>query len=307
MMAASKVVHPRSNYTPAVIFIFICFHFSYFCSGQRPDTVDSVTVNKKRLRTFAITSTATYSATLVGLSQLWYKDADKQPFRFFNDNAEWKQVDKLGHFTSAFYFSYGAHRAYQWCGISKKKSDALAALTGFGVLLPIEIMDGFSEAYGASAGDLAANAGGALLFYGQQAMWNEIRIYPKFSFTSTRYASLRPNVLGDNYVSQILKDYNGQTYWLSFDMDKFIRFPKWLNIATGYGAQGMVYARDWPNSEAGYQSYRQYYVALDFDLTSIKTRSKVLNTLIFIANIIKLPSPTLEFSKQGTRFHPAYF
>jgi hypothetical protein len=109
-------------------------------------------------------------------------------------------------------------------------------------------------------------------------------------------------------TSEILKDYNGQTYWLSVDMDKFIRFPKWLNLAAGYGAEGMIYARDRQNTEAGFAApYRQYYISLDFDLTAIRTRSKVVKTLIFAANMIKLPAPALEFSAKGTRFHAFHF
>ncbi|MBA4058134.1 MAG: DUF2279 domain-containing protein, partial [Marivirga sp.] len=106
----------------------------------------------------------------------------------------------------------------------------------------------------------------------------------------------------------IFKDYNGQTYWLSFDMDKFIRFPKWLNLAGGYGAEGMIYARDEQNIAAGYPpAYRQYYISIDFDLRAIKTRSKALNTLIFIASMIRLPAPAIEFSSKGTKFHAFYF
>ena len=57
------------------------------------------------------------------------------------------------------------HRsALRWCNVKPKKSDLIGALVGFGVMLPIEIMDGFSEAYGASTGDLIANAAGAALF-----------------------------------------------------------------------------------------------------------------------------------------------
>ena len=33
-------------------------------------------------------------------------------FDFFNDNGEWKQVDKIGHFYSTYYFSYGTSRAF---------------------------------------------------------------------------------------------------------------------------------------------------------------------------------------------------
>ena len=230
-----------------------------------------------------------------------------QDFTWFNDNHEWKQVDKLGHFFSTYYFSYATSEALQWTGVKPKKSDWIGALTGFAIMLPIEVMDGHSAAYGASAGDLFANALGAGFFYGQTALWNEQRIYPKFSFHTTEYAALRPEVLGENIISQMFKDYNGQTYWLSVDMDKFLRFPKWLNLAVGYGADGMVYADAATNEANNYHAYRQFYVALDFDLTSIKTRSKALKTLIFFANMIKIPAPTLEFSSEGTRFHILYF
>jgi len=269
---------------------------------------DSSQVNKKRLRGFIIGSSVVYGATLVGLGTLWYDDAEKTSFHFFNDNAEWKQVDKVGHFFTAFYFSYGTSKALQWCAVPERKSDLIGAITGFALLVPIEIMDGKSSAYGASVGDLAFDAAGAAFYFGQKRLWKEIRLQPKFSFHQTEYAALRPDVLGDGMPSEMFKDYNGQTYWLSVDMDKFLRFPKWLNFAAGYGAEGMVYARDEQNVEAGYEEpYRQYYFSIDPDLTAIKSRSKVVRTLLFVANMIKIPSPTLEFSKKGTTFHVFYF
>lgn len=272
------------------------------------DSLDtSNSINQKRLRALVIGGGAVYGLTLYGLSELWYKDSERQSFQFFNDNGEWKQVDKLGHFYSAFYFSYGTSKALQWCNVPKKKSDLYGAITGFLVMVPIEILDGYSADYGASSGDLIADAGGALFYLGQTMLWKEPRIYPKFSFHRTSYAKERPEVLGDNYYGEMLKDYNGQTYWLSFDMDKFIKFPKWLNLAAGYGAEGMVYANDQPNKEMGYNSYRQYYFSLDPDLTSIRTNSKVLKTAFFLLSLIKLPSPTVEFSSQGTRFSLFYF
>jgi hypothetical protein len=278
----------------------------WLAAGQVADTTAGV--NKKRLKTFALGGTVAYGVSLAGLSHLWYSNSKSQPFQFFNDNAEWKQVDKLGHFFSSFHFSYGTSKALQWSNVDKKKSDLVGALVGFGVLLPVEILDGFSNAYGASAGDLAANAAGSAFFLVQSRVWDEIRIHPKFSFQRTRYAELRSELLGGDLTSEILKDYNGQTFWLSFDIDKFIRFPKWLNIAAGYGAEGMVHARDQQNVEAGYANpYRQYYLSIDFDLTSITSRSKAINTLIFVANMIKIPAPALEFSHKGVKFHSLYF
>jgi hypothetical protein len=277
-----------------------------FFSGYSQPIDTAKSINKKRFNTLMIGGTSSYGLTLAGLNQLWYKNSEQQSFRFFNDNAEWNQVDKLGHVYSTFYFSYGASKALQWCNVTNQKSSLWGSVTGFLIMLPIEIMDGYAADYGASSGDLLANAAGSGLFLAQQYAWKEIRVKPKFSFHATRFAPLRPNTLGDG-SSELLKDYNGQTYWLSFDMDKFMRFPSWLNLVIGYGAEGMVYARTTENTLAGFTSYRQYYIALDVDLSSIKTRSKVLNTILFFADMIKLPAPTVEFSTKGTQFHPFYF
>jgi Predicted periplasmic lipoprotein (DUF2279) len=288
--------------------IVFCF-FASLAQSQPLDSLDTAHhVNTKRLHRMVWTSAAGYGVTMVGLHQLWYKDAQQQSFRFFNDNKEWKQVDKMGHFFSGFYFSYGASRALKWCNVPDRKADLAGAITGFAVMIPIEIMDGFSDAYGASAGDLIANASGSLLYLGQARLWNEVRIYPKYSFHRTDYARQRPNVLGDNFFSEALKDYNGQTYWLSVDVDKFTRFPKWLNFAVGYGAEGMIYARDHQNISNGFdQPYRQYYLSLDLDLTAIQTRSKFLKTILFLANMLKLPSPALELSRGEFRFRALAF
>ncbi len=288
-------------------FFLVLFLIPALSYAQQSDSLQTSTVNKKRLYTSTAVASVGYGVTLLALNNLWYKNSPREDFHFFNDNNEWRQVDKVGHAFSAFYISQGASLGLQWCGVKEKKSNWIGALTGFLVLVPIEILDGYSSAYGASTGDLIADAGGALLFWGQTALWNKPRIYPKFSFHQTSFADLRPNVLGDTFTSQLLKDYNGQTYWLSFDMDKFIRFPKWLNLAVGYGAEGMVYANEQSNNLNGYKAYRQYYFSLDLDLTAIKTKSKAVRSLLFFANMIKIPAPTLEFSTEGTRFHFLYF
>lgn len=286
----------------SLLLIFLMF----LGRGLAQDT--TAQVDKKKLNRLIVVSSVTYGVSLVALNYLWYGDAEKQSFQFFNDNDEWKQVDKFGHFYAAFHLSAVTSHALQRCNVPVRKSDMVAAITGFALLVPIEIFDGFSDAYGASGGDLLADAGGALFYLGQKRLWNEIRIHPKFSFQRTDYAPQRPNVLGDGLATEMLKDYNGQTYWFSFDMDKFMPFPKWLNIAAGYGANAMIYARDRQHLEAGLElPYRQCYIGLDPDLSSIKTRSRVVKTLLYVANMIKLPAPAIEFSQKGTRVHVLTF
>ena len=54
-------------------------------------------------------------------------------------------------------------------------------------------------------------------------------------------------LLGSSLPEQILKDYNGQTYWFSANLHSFFKkskIPKWFNIAVGYGAEGMITGND---------------------------------------------------------------
>ncbi len=285
----------------------------------QPDTLVSTAVNiskdtvqsskhPQRFRGLLIGAGVTYGASLVALDRLWYKDFPREGFRFFNDNAEWKQVDKVGHAYSTFHLSKTGSIALRWAGLSQRKADLWGSVMGMGVMVPIEIFDGFSAEYGASVGDLVANTGGAALFLGQQLLWREIRIHPKFSFRQSSYAELRPNTLGNNFSEALLKDYNGQTYWLSFDLYRFLGkdnlFPKWLNLAVGYGAEGMVYANDDVNAARGFSAQRQYYLSIDFDFSHLKYRSNFLKGLLYFINLVHLPAPALAYESQdGFRFH----
>lgn len=288
----------RIRYFIALI-VCLCLY-----NNSNADTHPADTTKPRNLRNGIIIASATYSITMVGLDRLWYRDNGRQPFQFFNDNAEWNQMDKIGHFYSTFYLSYLADAGLQYYGVTSKKSRLVGALTAFGVMLPIEILDGFSPAYGASVGDLVANASGSALYLGQLALWDEIRIVPKWSFHRTPFAAQRPNLLGNSLITEALKDYNGQTYWFSVDMDKFMPFPHWLNLAVGYGSEGMISAMP---SENNPLPYRQYYLALDLDLTGIKVRSRFLKGVFKVISVLKLPAPTLELSRKGPRLHSFYF
>lgn len=275
-------------------------------------TKDTNQINHSRLRTLVIGSSALYGAGLVGLNEVWYKNSPRQSFRWFDDSQEWKQVDKLGHFFGAYHFSLGASKAFRWTGLSQKKSMFWGTMVGIIVMTPIEIFDGFSADYGASFSDIVANTGGALFLYGQHALWGETRIHPKFSFHRTKYPHQRPELLGRTFAEELLKDYNGLTFWLSVDVDKFLpkgnRYPKWLNLAVGYGAEDMIFAQDSQNLQAGLNPYRQFYLSLDLDLTAIKTKNRFLKALIFFANMIHLPAPAISFSSaKGVKFHSWYY
>ncbi len=271
----------------------------------------SDTLHIKRRNTVAITTSILSIGSLVALNQLWYAEYPKSKFHFINDNNHWKQMDKLGHILTTYSIGKAGMQVLNWSGISKKNQLIYGASFGFFYQNIIEIFDGFSKNWGASWGDIIANATGTGLLVGQEIIWNEQRITPKYSFHQTKYASIRPNTLGSDFLEQSLKDYNGQTYWLSVNIWSFNKksnFPKWLNIAVGYGANGMLYGVDSPTNLVAQNPFRQFYLSLDIDLSKVKTTSKLLQTIFSIINFIKIPSPTLEFSnRNGFTFHYLYF
>lgn len=298
-----------TNFGRRLLTQFVCcaFLLALFPVVTYSQTDTTQTINKKRLKWLVAGTTLAYTGTMIGLSSVWYSQYDKQSFHFFNDWDEWKQMDKAGHLYSAFQVSSIGSNALLWSGVSQKKSDLWGSVAGFAILSSIEVLDGFSAGYGASASDLGFNALGAGFYLGQKWAWKEIRIYPKFSFHTTSFASQRPETLGGTLLEQLIKDYNGQTYWLSVDIDKFVRFPGWLNLSIGYGAENMIYAHDEDNEAAGLHPYRQFYISLDFDATAIHARSPFVKSLLYVVNMIKIPGPTLEFSQGKVKGYFLYF
>jgi len=267
------------------------------------------TVDKKKRNILLISEAAIYTGSLVALNQLWYADYPKSSFHFINDNGEWLQMDKLGHMTTSYYSGVAGIKAYNWTGMKRKNAIWYGGLTGTFFLTIIEVLDGQSEQWGASSGDLIANTTGSLLAIGQALKWNEQRIQLKYSYSPSEWASENTEQLGENHMQRALKDYNGQTYWLSFNLKSLFdiqipNFPHWLNVAVGHGANGMVSAYQKENDS---KRRRQFMLSLDVDLTRVKTKSKILNTVLHSFGFIKFPMPTLDLSNGKLHAHSIYF
>lgn len=288
--------------------LFLLFLVLGYYSAFAQNTIDgfltpSDSLNVKKRNTVIISEIALASGTLVGLDQLWYADYPKSKFHFINDNAEWLQMDKVGHFYSSYQLGRFGAEMLEWSGAEKKEQLLYGSGLGFAFLTAVEVLDGFSSEWGASVGDIVANVSGTALYVSQELIWDEQRIIPKFSFHTTQYAKYNPNVLGSSLPQQLLKDYNGQTYWLSVNLHSFYKdskIPKWLNLAIGYGAEGMINGKRendnlflTPKTER----FRQFYLSLDVDLTKIETRSHFLKTLFSVLNTLKIPAPTIEIQR----------
>lgn len=170
---------------------------------------------------------------------------------------------------------------------------------------------------------MGANLAGSSLFALQQVGWREQRIQLKFSTHKKNYEpglSARANELfGKTGPERLLKDYNGQTYWYSFNLQSLLHrsnLPTWLNISVGYGSEGMFggfenIAID-KNGTTTFERRdikrrRQWYLSPDIDVTRVKTKSKVLKTFFAALNAVKIPAPSLEYSGGRFKGHWIYF
>lgn len=299
----------RPAYSTLLMLAFLLLLHS--AKGQPADSC------KHRRLAFHITAPLLTGGSLLGLKTLWYADYPSTSFHWFNDNEEWLQMDKAGHFFSAYQLS---SITMQTAGLACYE-DAEAMVWSLSLPLVymggIELMDGFARDWGASWGDLIANTSGSLLFHGQQWAWGEQRILLKWSFHSTPYAAHNPDLLGKGMLQEMLKDYNGQTYWASFNLQSLGLMPaspKWLNLAIGYGASGMTgAAQNLPGTGTiefipNAQRIRHLYLSPDIDLRQIPTRRKGLRFAFGLLNMIKIPLPAIELKDGKTlHLHALYF
>lgn len=294
-----------------IAFFLVVSHSLYSQSRLNQFLKSSDTLNKPRRNIVVLTEASLATLTLVGLNQLWYADYPRSKFKTINDSGEWLQMDKMGHVFSSYQLGrIGANTLY-WSGVSKKDQLLYGSTLGLGFLTAVEVMDGFSEEWGFSWTDMAANVAGTGFHVGQELLWQEQRILLKYSFHRTKYAQQRPNKLGNGLSEEFLKDYNGQTYWLSANINSFLKtngIPNWLNLAFGYGAEGMLTGD--PNDVLflNQNRTRQYYLSLDIDLSRIKTNSNLLKTIFDVFNVIKVPFPAIELNSNGRiKWHYIYF
>ncbi len=179
------------------------------------------------------------------------------------------------------------------------------------------MQDAFSTRWGFSTGDVVANTAGSLLFLSQELGWEEQRIRVKFSYHESGLAHLRPDVLGSDAQERILKDYNGQTYWLSASLRSIFPaakgLPPWFSVAAGYSADGMIGARsntlpDGSRVSDDDQRVRRFFLSPDIDLTRLPVKGGFWRGLTQVFGFVKVPLPALEYrSNKNWYLHPFYF
>lgn len=283
--------------------------------AQDRDTVpDSVPSGRRALPAFVAATSAYYATSLLVLGRTWYKDRPTVPFHFYDDTRAYLQVDKAGHAFGAYVYSYAGYHALLKAGFSRRDALSFGATAGAVLQAPVEIMDGFHEGYGFSWGDIAANTAGSAVVLGQELLFRDQVAKLKFSYRESRDARRANGYLGTTTFDRLLSDYNGHTYWVSAPVRVLLGTPapRWLNVAVGYGANGMYGEFENITSYGGVAippatRERQVLLSLDVDWTRITTGSRFLNVVLTGLTTVKLPFPAIEYSGGRVRAHWIYY
>ena len=296
--------------TTALIIFFTCY-----CriSAFEGDTLSLMFSKQKKhntlISTFAITAS---TSSFIGLNELWYKDFPQSNFHFFNDSKEWMQMDKFGHAFSSYQLGRNFYNSLQTSDSNRNKNIFLGGASGLIYLTGIEILDGKSAQWGFSNSDMIANTFGYFLFASQEYFLQDQIISLKFSYQKSTFADMRPETFGRNFQQRVLKDYNGQTYWLSaplsLNRSNTKRFMRWLCISIGYSINENLYADNNINSVNNFHATREFFFSFDADLNRIEWRRKWMKKIASVINFIKIPSPTIGIRSDGkVKVYPVYF
>lgn len=287
------------------IFLY-AFLFSQQINWGQSSPQDSIPTKKRVILSSSIMGLA-YASSLVALNGVWYKEFPKSKFHFFNDGANWMQMDKFGHGFSGYLLSQKAGDLYRWSGV-KKSYPWIGVGIGMSYLGALEFMDAYSQGWGFSTYDVLANFSGGALYLSQELIFKEQLVLPKFSFFPSKYAAYRPEVLGSNFPEQLLKDYNGQTYWFSFPIGGFapsVKKMNWLCLSLGYSVdQKLVGDQD---AYLDFRAARQFLVSLDIDLTRLPIKNSTLKKVLAQLNMIKIPFSALMIQQGNLSFKPISF
>lgn len=233
-------------------------------------------------------------------------------------------MDKLGHVYGTYVQGRASMEIWRWAGVPRKTRIWVGGLTGTAFQTLVEYMDGRSDAWGWSWGDIGANILGSATLIAQELAWDEQRIQLKLSFHPTRYQDpvlqqRSIDLFGERWTSRMMKDYNAQTYWASFRIKSFLknaRIPEWLCVSVGTGASGLWGGENNIKKDpsgnilfdrSDIPRRRQWYLSPDIDLTKIRTRKKWVRFALLTLSAFKVPLPTLAYEAGKWTLHPLYF
>lgn len=94
------------NYILLFFISIICLCSNITKAQEVEEKTDTTKIDKKIIYKAAAYTSIYYVGSIYFLSNTWYKDKEKVPFHFYNDNEGYLQVDKFGHMFGSYLYSY---------------------------------------------------------------------------------------------------------------------------------------------------------------------------------------------------------
>ncbi len=293
--------------------LLFIFHFAFTLLNSKEVHAQTDSISCKR-KVIAGSLIATgWGGSMSALYNVWYKKEDQSAFHSFNDGKLWMQMDKVGHTYSAYQIGSLTNDLLEWAGCSNQSAAWISGGIGLGYQTTLEVFDGYSTNWGFSWNDMSANLLGSALFTAQEILWDEQRIIPKFSYHPTSFASVRPEILGSTFGQRLLKDYNGQTYWISFHpfpSREHTKIPKWICLSIGYSVHEKLKGdMETFTDQDGriYHAQREWLMSFDIDFSKIPAKRPLIKKALKQLNYLKIPFPTLMLRNGIVHGLPLYF
>jgi hypothetical protein len=250
---------------------------------------------------------AAYLSTYVGLiAALHYYQkvtfwSSTQTFRIRDNWDESLGANYFGHAIAGYFISYLSEQALLASGVSYKLAPLYGGLLGLGYQVYVEVLDGFGTNFSLSPYEMYSNILGCTYFVLTQEYPSLQNWMPKYSF----YPASSFGELAKVDSQTPIDDYSAWNFWVSANINNLTNgsipfWPKWLNLAIGYGARNLGYPEE----------SRLVTLALDYDLVKLLPDGPSgWNWFKQTLNFVKLPSPTIEwrFSREWKSVRPARF
>tara|TARA_B100000700_G_C14955270_1_gene813675 strand:- start:25 stop:870 length:846 start_codon:yes stop_codon:yes gene_type:complete len=262
---------------------------------------DTNKINTKRVAIVTSSLGVGLTASYYYIQNSWW--TEKQTDFHFDKGSDLTyalNVDKLGHFMGGIQASDIFRSSMNWAGIQKEKTFLYGAIFGTGIQLIIEMKDAYAPYWGFSVWDLGFGTAGSFfpLLKTKHKFLKTIDFKMSYYKRSNAYWELEAQ-RGKNINQYAWQDdYVNQTYWMVFDVNEYVKdgfWPKWLNIAIGFGIDDTQYLSS-NNTKLG--GNNEWYIAFDYDIPKIFKRfdSPIAKKIKYWINYIHFPAPTIKLS-----------
>jgi hypothetical protein len=268
------------------VFTFCILHFTFTTAFAQADSLSTTDYILPSIVPAAVIGLALYNNY-----QDFWRNIEKVPFHISNDPPYAMHNDKLGH---AFYTALTADMtklAYTEAGIQRKTAAWIGAATSLLAQTLVEIGDGFhgnKPYFGFSPGDEAADIFGAAF----SLMKEYAPAINRFDYKMGLWPS---SAYKEGAYSNIINDDESEFFWLSYQIYHHLPdgYPKWLNVAIGYGVQNLEQVRFLPDRTSSIPK-SQLFFGLDINLKGIPIEGKAWEIISGLLDHIRIPFPALQ-------------